>query len=59
MIDISDPIVFSWLSGALLLVALVLGYPSVMTAVALARSERVLGKLFWNVVMAWDSRRLR
>jgi hypothetical protein len=39
---------FSIISGGLRLVALLLGYAALMTALATMRAERTLGKLFGN-----------
>ncbi len=47
-----------WIMGCLLLFGLVIGYPSIMTVLALMREERVLGKLYWHWRMALDRRRL-
>jgi hypothetical protein len=40
--------------GCLLLLGLVLGYPSIMTALALLREQRVLGRLYWHLRTALD-----
>lgn len=46
--------ILSAIFGALLLLALVLGWPSLLTAIQLIRTERLLGRLFWHVVTAID-----
>jgi len=43
-----------WIMGCLLLLGLVLGYPSLLTAIALLREQRLLGKLYWYVRTALD-----
>jgi hypothetical protein len=48
-----------WIMGSLLLFGLVLGWPSIMTALALIREERVLGRLYWHLRTALDRRRHR
>ena len=42
--------------GCLLLVCLVIVYPSIVTALALLREQRVLGKLYWHWRTALDRR---
>lgn len=42
--------------GGLLLAGLLLGYPALMTALALIREQRVLGKLYWHLRSALDIR---
>jgi hypothetical protein len=56
--DISEA-QLGWIMGCLLLFGLVIGYPSIMTALALLREERVLGKLYWNLRTALDRRKPR
>jgi hypothetical protein len=46
-----------WIMGCLLLLALVIGYPSIMTALAVLREQRVLGRLYWHLRTALDRRR--
>jgi hypothetical protein len=48
-----------WIMGRLLLFGLVIGWPSIMTALALLREERVLGRLYWHLRTALDRRRGR
>lgn len=48
---------FSWIMGCLFLFALVIGYPSLVTALALLREERVLGRLYWHLRSALDRKR--
>ena len=45
-----------WILGCLLLFGLVIGYPSLMTLLALMREQRVLGKLYWRFRAALDDR---
>jgi hypothetical protein len=46
---------FSIILGSLILFGLLLGYPALITALALLRSRRVLGKLSPHVTMAVDA----
>ena len=48
-----------WIMGCALLLALLLGWPALSTAVALLREERVLGRLYWHFRIARDRRRRR
>jgi hypothetical protein len=43
-----------WIMGCLPLFGLVIGWPSITTAVALLREERVLGRLDWYLRTALD-----
>ncbi len=49
----------SWLMGCLFVFLLIIGYPSVLTAIALIREERVLGKLYWHWQVLLEARRRR
>jgi hypothetical protein len=49
----------TWLFGCSLILALVLGYPALTTAIALLRTQRALRKLFRHFVPALDLRRHR
>lgn len=46
----------TWLFRCCLIVAMIVGYPALTTAIALMRAERTLGKLFWSVITAFDRR---
>ena len=46
----------SWIMGCLLLFGLVIGYPLIMTLLALMREEKVLGRLYWHWRIAMDQR---
>ena len=48
-----------WIMGCLFLLALVIGYPALATALALLREQRVLGKLYWHLRTALNRRRNR
>ena len=48
-----------WIMGCLLLFGLVIAYPSIMTALASLREERVLGTLYWHFRTALDRLRQR
>jgi hypothetical protein len=48
-----------WIMGCLLLFGLVIGWPSITTALALLREERVLGRLYWHLRTALDRLRQR
>lgn len=55
--NISEP-ELGWIMGCLFLLGILLAYPALMTALALMRTERVLGKLYcWYIVLALDRRR--
>ena len=43
-----------WIMGCLLLLGLVLGYPSIRTALALMREYKELGRLYWHLSTALD-----
>jgi len=45
-----------WIMGCLLLFGLVIGLPSIATALALLREQRVLGRLYWHWRTALDRR---
>ena len=49
----------TWIFGCLLIAGLLLAYPAFTTAIALLRTEKRLGKLFWHVVTAFDLHRRR
>jgi hypothetical protein len=49
----------TWLFGCCLMLAMLLGYPALTTAIALLRAERTLGKLFWHIVTVFDLRHRR
>ena len=56
--DITEAQLF-WIMGCLLLFCLVIVYPSIMTALALLREQRVLGNLYWHWRTALDRRERR
>ena len=43
-----------WLMGCALLLARLLGWPALSTALALLREQRVLGRLYWHLRTAFD-----
>ena len=45
-----------WIMGCLLLLGLVIGYPTIMTALALLREQRVLGRLYRQLRTGLDRR---
>ena len=46
-----------YIMGSILLLALVLGWPALTTALALMREYKVLGRLYWYLRMLLDTRR--
>jgi hypothetical protein len=47
----------SWIMGCVFLLALVLGWPALTTALALIREERLLGKIYWYWQVWLEARR--
>ncbi len=47
--------ILSAIFGGLLLLALVLGYPALLTAIRLIRAERLLGRLTWHTLTSIDT----
>jgi hypothetical protein len=56
MPELTDSIVCAIFSG-LLLIGILIAWPAFMTALALMRSERLLGKLYWQFVVAVETTR--
>jgi len=48
-----------WIMGCVLLLALLLGWPALTTALALLREQRVLGRLSWRWRTLLETRRRR
>jgi hypothetical protein len=56
--DITE-VELGWIVGCLLLFGLMIALPSIATALALLREQRVLGRLYWHLRAALDQRHKR
>jgi hypothetical protein len=54
--DISEA-QLSWAMSCALILAAGIGWPALTTAIALLREQRLLGRVYWHVLMELDRRR--